>query len=138
MSSVTKVKIGSATLYCGDCLEVMSEMSDECVDVTVTSPPYNMGLIPGGGGKGMRIVHSEAELEAGMVTACIRTRFLRANMTTGSGNVFLKCGGSPSKPSFTIIGHASSMERYEFPCPLTSERPFFDKSSFGTAELELM
>ncbi|MFX8211173.1 hypothetical protein ABTK89_19180, partial [Acinetobacter baumannii] len=53
MSSVTKVKIGSATLYCGDCLEVMSEMSDECVDVTVTSPPYNMGLIPGGGGKGM-------------------------------------------------------------------------------------
>lgn len=26
-----------------DCLKVMSEMSDSCVDVTITSPPYNAG-----------------------------------------------------------------------------------------------
>ena len=45
--------IGDATLYLGDCMEVMQGMGDESVDVTVTSPPYNMGLIPGGGGKGM-------------------------------------------------------------------------------------
>ena len=28
-------------IICGDCLEVMKEMPDECVDLIVTSPPYN-------------------------------------------------------------------------------------------------
>ncbi len=27
-------------LYCGDCLNVMGEMPDECVDLIITSPPY--------------------------------------------------------------------------------------------------
>lgn len=31
----------------------MAEMPDESVDIVVTSPPYNMGLVPGGNGKGM-------------------------------------------------------------------------------------
>lgn len=31
----------SIELYCGDCLEVMKGFSDECVDLTVTSPPYD-------------------------------------------------------------------------------------------------
>ena len=134
MSSVTKVKIGSATLYCGDCLEVMSEMSDECVDVTVTSPPYNMGLIPGGGGKGM--------YKPGAANKGGRFRDgygLHSDaLPQGEYDDWQRKCLSEMWPSFTIIGHASSMERYEFPCPLTSERPFFDKSSFGTAELELM
>ena len=43
----------SVTLYHGHCLEVMDGMADESVDVTVTSPPYNMGLVPGGNGRGM-------------------------------------------------------------------------------------
>lgn len=29
------------TLYQGDCLEVMKDMQDECIDLTVTSPPYD-------------------------------------------------------------------------------------------------
>lgn len=41
------------TIYHGDCLEVMGSMDRLCVDVVVTSPPYNMGLVPGGGGRGM-------------------------------------------------------------------------------------
>ncbi len=41
------------TLHHGDCLDVMSTMPDESVDIVVTSPPYNMGLVPGGNGRGM-------------------------------------------------------------------------------------
>lgn len=39
------------TIYHGDCLEVMPLLSP--VDIVVTSPPYNMGLVPGGNGRGM-------------------------------------------------------------------------------------
>ena len=46
-----KVLIGNATLFCGDCLDVMAEL--EPSDIVVTSPPYNMGLSPGGNGRGM-------------------------------------------------------------------------------------
>lgn len=41
------------TLHHGDCLEVMPGLPDESVDIVVTSPPYNMGLKPGGNGRGM-------------------------------------------------------------------------------------
>jgi len=30
-------------IYCGDCLDLMREMPDKCIDLTVTSPPYNCG-----------------------------------------------------------------------------------------------
>lgn len=43
----------SVTLYHGDCLAVMREMASDSVDIVVTSPPYNMGLVPGGNGRGM-------------------------------------------------------------------------------------
>lgn len=36
-----KVEIGSATLYLGDCLEVMATMPADSIDLTVTSPPYD-------------------------------------------------------------------------------------------------
>lgn len=44
---------GKVRLYLGDCEDVMAAMPDESVDVAVTSPPYNMGLSPGGNGRGM-------------------------------------------------------------------------------------
>jgi len=31
-------------IICGDCLEVMKTMPDKCVDLVVTSPPYNQAL----------------------------------------------------------------------------------------------
>jgi DNA modification methylase len=46
-------KIGSATLYLGDCLAVFPMLDADSLDICVTSPPYNMGLIPGGNGRGM-------------------------------------------------------------------------------------
>lgn len=27
--------------FCGDCLDFMATLQDECVDLTVTSPPYD-------------------------------------------------------------------------------------------------
>ena len=44
---------GTVTIYHGDCLEMMADMSSAIVDLVVTSPPYNMGLVPGGNGRGM-------------------------------------------------------------------------------------
>lgn len=41
---------GQVTLYCADCRDVLPHLS---ADLVVTSPPYNMGLVPGGNGRGM-------------------------------------------------------------------------------------
>lgn len=44
-------------IICGDCLEVMKTMPDNCIDLVVTSPPYNLknstgnGMKDGRGGK---------------------------------------------------------------------------------------
>jgi site-specific DNA-methyltransferase (adenine-specific) len=37
----TKVEIGNATLYLGDCLSVMKNMQSQTINLTVTSPPYD-------------------------------------------------------------------------------------------------
>lgn len=44
---------GQIQIWHGDCLDVMPLISDGSVDLVVTSPPYNMGLVPGGNGRGM-------------------------------------------------------------------------------------
>lgn len=41
------------TIYHGDALDVLQQLPTDSVDITVTSPPYNMGLTPGGNGRGM-------------------------------------------------------------------------------------
>ena len=38
---MSPVVIGNATLYLGDCLEVMATMPADSIDLTVTSPPYD-------------------------------------------------------------------------------------------------
>ena len=44
-------------IICGDCLTVMKQLPDKCVDLIVTSPPYNLknstgnGMKDGRGGK---------------------------------------------------------------------------------------
>jgi site-specific DNA-methyltransferase (adenine-specific) len=48
---IEPVRIGRATLYNADCVCTLPHVA-EC-DIAVTSPPYNMGLIPGGNGRGM-------------------------------------------------------------------------------------
>lgn len=48
---------GQITLYHGDCgtllSQWLSERADPLAHIVVTSPPYNMGLVPGGNGRGM-------------------------------------------------------------------------------------
>jgi len=46
--------IGDATLYLGDCLEVMAEMEAGSVDAVVTDPPYGIGLGDHAGAKEKR------------------------------------------------------------------------------------
>jgi site-specific DNA-methyltransferase (adenine-specific) len=44
---------GPRHIYHADALQVMRKMPNDSVDVVITSPPYNMGLVPGGNGRGM-------------------------------------------------------------------------------------
>jgi modification methylase len=41
-------------IICGDCVEVMRQMPDECLDLVVTSPPYNLKNSTGNGMKDPR------------------------------------------------------------------------------------
>ena len=45
MTYTQKVTIGDATLYQGDCIEVMSGMADNSVDSIVCDPPYLLGFM---------------------------------------------------------------------------------------------
>jgi len=36
-------KIGSATLYCGDCMEGMKQYPDKHFDLAIVDPPYGIG-----------------------------------------------------------------------------------------------
>lgn len=33
-------------IICGDSLEIMRKMPDKCLDLVVTSPPYNLKTLP--------------------------------------------------------------------------------------------
>ena len=44
---------GLATIWCGDSFALLATIPDESFDIVVTSPPYNMGLTPGGNGRGL-------------------------------------------------------------------------------------
>lgn len=47
---LSKVVIGNATVYLGDCLEVLDSLP--MVDAVISDPPYGISYSPGGGGKG--------------------------------------------------------------------------------------
>lgn len=44
---------GLVTILHGDSFAILPTIPDESVDIVVTSPPYNMGLTPGGNGRGL-------------------------------------------------------------------------------------
>jgi site-specific DNA-methyltransferase (adenine-specific)/modification methylase len=50
-----RVVLGDCTLYLGDCMDVMADMPDKCVDAVITDPPYGIGIGGSGriGGSGM-------------------------------------------------------------------------------------
>ena len=39
MNQTLKHTIGNSTLYCGDCAEIMADLS--LIDVVITDPPYS-------------------------------------------------------------------------------------------------
>ena len=41
MKTISQEKIESNTIYCEDCLDTMSRMSPEIIDLVITSPPYD-------------------------------------------------------------------------------------------------
>ncbi len=43
----------AVTIYHGRCEDVLPTFYDDSIDTVITSPPYNMGLVPGGNGRGM-------------------------------------------------------------------------------------
>lgn len=53
MSATPYYADDSVTIYHGDSNEILPRLADGSVDIVVTSPPYNMGLTPGGNGRGM-------------------------------------------------------------------------------------
>lgn len=48
-------------IICGDCLEVMKEMPDKCVDLVLTDPPYGIKMDKGFGGFGEPIARRRYE-----------------------------------------------------------------------------
>lgn len=44
---------GQCVIYHARWEDLLPDLDSESVDVVVTSPPYNMGLVPGGNGRGM-------------------------------------------------------------------------------------
>lgn len=53
MSAEPYYREAGITIHNGEALDVTMAMPSESVDIVVTSPPYNMGLTPGGNGRGM-------------------------------------------------------------------------------------
>lgn len=43
----------AVTIYHGRCEDVLPTLADGAFEIVVTSPPYNMGITPGGNGRGM-------------------------------------------------------------------------------------
>jgi len=73
-----------------DCIAGMSRLPDTCVDVTVTSPPYNLGIKYG---KYSDSEAREAYLEWSRTWTAEVHRILKT-----SGSLFLNVGSAPSRP----------------------------------------
>jgi len=43
----------STIIYCGKAEDILPSLRGESFDLAITSPPYNMGLVPGSNGRGM-------------------------------------------------------------------------------------
>lgn len=56
-------------LYCGDCLELLTQVPTGSVDLIVTDPPYQIDSTKGGGGIGRKMKNTQDELaEIGIVS----------------------------------------------------------------------
>ena len=58
---IQPVIIGNATLYCGDCLEILPSLSG--IDAVVSDPPYGIGYVHGGGATGRSRVAANVSMK---------------------------------------------------------------------------
>lgn len=85
-----RFKVGQHTLVRGDCLTVLQKMSDESVDVFITSPPYNLGIAY----SSYKDQKEEIEYLNWLETICIEIK----RVMKKEGSFFLNIAGSSSYP----------------------------------------
>lgn len=77
-------------LQLGDCVAGMSELADNYIDVTVTSPPYNLGIKYG--------KYSDKEKRAAYLEWCREWAIEIRRVLKSDGSLFLNIGSAPSSP----------------------------------------
>jgi len=77
-------------LRLGDCLAGMAELPDSCVDVTVTSPPYNLGV--------KYRKYSDREARESYLQWCRKWATEIRRLLNAKGSLFLNIGSAPSSP----------------------------------------
>ena len=78
------------TLHCGDCLEVLAGLPEACIDVVVTSPPYNLDLRYAS----YQDRRAEDDYLAWMVAVAEALR----RVMKPDASFFLNISGSPNRP----------------------------------------
>ena len=82
--------LDAVTLLCGDCLTQLSQLAPHCIDVVVTSPPYNLGV----GYRAYRDQRQEGDYLDWMVEVATALR----RVLKPDGSFFLNISGSSSSP----------------------------------------
>src|SRR5437588_9965640 len=73
-------------LRLGDCVVGMAQLPDSCVDITVTSPPYKLGLKYG--------KYSDRESRQSYLQWCRKWAAAMLRDLTGQGSLFLNVGSA--------------------------------------------
>jgi site-specific DNA-methyltransferase (adenine-specific) len=77
-------------LRLGDCLHEMSHLPDGCIDITVTSPPYNLGI--------KYSTYSDKENRETYLEWCKKWATEIRRTLKSQGSLFLNIGSAPSQP----------------------------------------
>jgi len=77
-------------LRLGDCVTGMAQLADACIDLTVTSPPYNLGI--------KYIKYSDRESRESYLSWCWKWAGEIRRVLKGDGSFFLNIGSAPSSP----------------------------------------
>ena len=73
-----------------DCIAGMAQLPERCVDITVTSPPYNLGIKYG--------KYSDKESRESYLQWCREWAGEIRRVLKGQGSLFLNIGSAPSSP----------------------------------------
>lgn len=74
----------------GDCLEVMSSLAEGCVDLVVTSPPYNLGI--------QYKTFKDTASRGDFLAWCVEWATELKRVMADDGSFFLNVGAAPANP----------------------------------------